>query len=201
MFFLFSPMTLSAKSTIILESIHSLLPLADMIKEWQSSMIPSISTCPGKLENMWPIAYHVIETSYLRNPEKQWVFISRDTSTLAGPYPLSWRCYPTISSSAVPFSSHPQFFPASGSFQMSHLFTPGGQSIGVSASTSVPPMNTQNWFPLGWTGRISFQSKGLSRVFSNTTVQKHQFFWMWANVLCFNSACVSSRCCNKSPLI
>ena len=109
--------------------------LADLIKEWQSSMIPSISTWPGKLENMWPIAYQVSETSYLRNPEKQWVFISRDTSTLAGPYPLSRRCYPTISSSAVPFSSHPQCFPASGSFQMSHLFTPGGQSIGVSAST------------------------------------------------------------------
>ena len=71
MFFLFSPMILSAKSTIILESIHSLLPLADLIKEWQSSMIPSISTWPGKLENMWPIAYQVSETSYLRNPEKQ----------------------------------------------------------------------------------------------------------------------------------
>ena len=90
--------------------------------------------------------------------------------------PLSWWCHPTISSSVVPFSSCPQSFPASGSFQMSQLFTSGGQSIGVSASTSVLPMNTQDWSPLGWTGWISLQSKGLSRVFSNTTVQKHQFF-------------------------
>ena len=73
-------------------------------------------------------------------------------------------------------SSCPQSFPASGSFQMSQLFTSGGQSIGVSASASVLPMNTQDWSPLGWTGWISLQSKGLSRVFSNTTVQKHQFF-------------------------
>ena len=90
--------------------------------------------------------------------------------------PLSQWCHPTISSSVVPFSSCPQSFPASESFQMSQLFTSGGQSIGVSASTSVLPMNTQDWFPLGWTGWISLQSKGLSRVFSNTTVQKHQFF-------------------------
>ena len=76
-------------------------------------------------------------------------------------------CHPTISSSVVPFSSHPQSFPASGSFQMSRLFASGGQSIGVSAS-SVLPKNTQNWSPLGWTGWISLQSKGLSRVFSNT---------------------------------
>ena len=86
--------------------------------------------------------------------------------------PLSWWCHPAISSSVVPFSSRPQSFPASGSFQMSQLFTSGGQSIGVSASTSVLPMNTQDWSPLGWTGLISLQSKGLSRVFSNTTVQK-----------------------------
>ena len=75
-----------------------------------------------------------------------------------------------------PFSSCPQSFPASGSFQMSQLFASGGQRIGVAASTSVLPMNTQDWFPLGWTGWISLQSKGLSRVFSNTTVQKQQFF-------------------------
>ena len=90
--------------------------------------------------------------------------------------PLSRWCHPTISSSVVPFSSCPQSFPGSGSFQMSQLFTSGGQSIGVSASTSVLPVNTQDWSPLGWTGWISLQSKGLSRVFSNTTVQKHQFF-------------------------
>ena len=89
--------------------------------------------------------------------------------------PLSRWCHSTISSSVIPFSSFPQSFPASGSFQMSQLFTSGDQSIGVSASTSVLPMNTQDWSPLGWTGWISLQSKGLSRVFSNTTVQKHQF--------------------------
>ena len=90
--------------------------------------------------------------------------------------PLSRWFYPTISSFVVPFSSCPQSFPASGSFQMSQHFTSGGQSIGISASASVLPMNTQGWSPLGWTGWISLQSKGLSRVFSNTTVQKHQFF-------------------------
>ena len=90
--------------------------------------------------------------------------------------PLTQWYHPTISSSVVPFSSCPQSFPASGSFQMSQLLISGGQSIGVSASTSVLPMNTQDWFPLGWTGWISLQSKRLSRVFSNTTVQKHQFF-------------------------
>ena len=90
--------------------------------------------------------------------------------------PLSRWCHPTISSSLVPFSSCPQSFPASGSFQMCQLFASGDQRIGVSASTSVLPMNTQDWSPLRWTGWISLQSKGLSRVFSNTTVQKHQFF-------------------------
>ena len=89
---------------------------------------------------------------------------------------LSRWCHPTISSSVVPFSSCPQPFPASGSFQMSQLFASGGQSIGVSASASVPPVNTQAWSPLEWTGWISLQFKGLLRVFSNTTVQKHQFF-------------------------
>ena len=92
------------------------------------------------------------------------------------PCPLSRWCHPTISFFVIPFSSCPQSLPASGSSQMSQLFTWGDQSIGVSASTSVLPMNTQDWFPLGWTGWISLQSKGLSRVFSNTTVQKHQFF-------------------------
>ena len=90
--------------------------------------------------------------------------------------PLSQWCHPTISSSVVTFSSCPQSFPASSSFQMSQFFASGGQSIGVSASASVLPMNIQDWFPLGWTGWISLQFKGLSRVFSNTTVQKHQFF-------------------------
>ena len=90
--------------------------------------------------------------------------------------PLSQWCHPTISSSVIPFSSCLQSFPASGSFQMSQFFTSGGQSVRVSASTSVLPMNVQDWFPLGWTAVISLQEKGLSRVFSNTTVRKHQFF-------------------------
>ena len=89
---------------------------------------------------------------------------------------LCWWCHPAISSSVVHFSSCPQSLPASGSFSMSQLFASGGQGIGVSALASVLPMNTQDWSPLGWTGFISLQSKGLSRVFSNTTVQKHQFF-------------------------
>ena len=89
---------------------------------------------------------------------------------------LNWWCHPAISSSVVPFSSCPQSLPASESFPMGQLFAWGGQSIGVSASASVLPMNTQDWSPLGWTGWISLQSKGLSRVFSNTTVEKHQFF-------------------------
>ena len=91
-------------------------------------------------------------------------------------YPSNQWYHPTISSFVVPFFSHLQSFPASGSFQESQFFTSGGQSIGVSASASALPMNIQDWFPLGLTGWISLQSKGLSRVFSNTTVQKHQLF-------------------------
>ena len=99
------------------------------------------------------------------------------------PCPSSWWCHPTILSSVVPFSSCLQSFPASGSFPMSQFLTSGGQSIGASAS--VLPMNIKDWFPLGLTGWLSFQSKGLSRVFSNTTVQKHHFFSaqlsLWSN--------------------
>ena len=99
--------------------------------------------------------------------------------------PLSPWCHPTISSSVVRFSSCLKSFPASGSFQMNQFFASGGQSIGVSASASVLPMNIQDWFPLGLTGWISLQAKALSRVFSNTAVQKHQFFGaqlsLWSN--------------------
>ena len=90
--------------------------------------------------------------------------------------PLSQWCHPTISSSVIPFSSCLQSFPASGSFPMSQFFASGGQSIGASGSTSVLPVCIKDWYPLGWTGWISLQSKGLSIVFSNTTIQKHQFF-------------------------
>ena len=99
--------------------------------------------------------------------------------------PLRQWCHPTISSSVVPFSSCLQSFPASRSFPKSWFFSSGDQSIEVSASASVLPANIQDWFPLGWTGWISLQSKGLSRVFSNTTVWKHQFFSahlsLWSN--------------------
>ena len=99
--------------------------------------------------------------------------------------PLSWWCHSTISFHVVPFSSCLQTFPTSWSFRMGQFFASGGQSIGVSASISVLPMNIQDWFPLRLTGWISLQSKGLSRVFSKTTVQKHQFFSaqlsLWSN--------------------
>ena len=91
-------------------------------------------------------------------------------------YPSSQWCHPTTSSSVIPFSSCPQSLPASGSFPMSQLFTRGGQSIGVSPSASVLPKKSQGWCPSEWTGCISLQSKGLSRVFANTTIQKRQFF-------------------------
>ena len=111
-----------------------------------------------------------------------WITARQDSLSIQTPRvysnscPLSRWCHPAISSSVVPFSSCPQSLQTSGCFPLSQLFTWGSQSIGVSASTSVLPMNTQDWFPLGWTGWISLESKGHSRVFSNTTVQKHQCF-------------------------
>ena len=104
-------------------------------------------------------------------------YLSQTPRVYSSSHPSSQWCHPAISFSIVPFSSCPQSLPASGSFLMSQFFTSGGQSIGVSASASVLPMNTQDWIPLGWTGWISLQSKGPSGVFSNTTVQKHQFIW------------------------
>ena len=100
--------------------------------------------------------------------------------------PLSWWCHPITSSSVIPFSSCLQSFPASGYFLMNRLFASGGQGIGASAAARVLSMNVQNWFPLGLTGLISLQSKGLSRVFSNTTVWKHQLFGTQSS-LWFNS--------------
>ena len=135
----------------------------------------------------WSLVLNDVQFSTVQSLSCVWLFVTLGLqhsrlpcpSPTPGAYsnlcPLSQWYHPTISSSVVPFSCL-QSFPASGSFQMNQLFTSGGQSIGVSASASVLPMNIQDWFPLGWTGWISLQSKGLSRVFPNTTVQKHQFF-------------------------
>ena len=132
--------------------------------------------------------FELPQFSSVQSLSRVWLFASPWTTTCQTPcpsptprvysnsYPLSQWCHLTISSTVVPFSSRLQSFPASGSFQMSQLFELGGQIIRVSASASVLPMNSQDWSPLGWTGWISLQSKGLSRVFSNTTVQKHQIF-------------------------
>ena len=113
--------------------------------------------------------------------------------------PSSQWCHPAISSSGVPFSSYPQSLPASESFPMSQLFIWGGQSTGVSALASFLPKNTQDWFPLWWTGWISLQPKGHSRVFSNTTVQKHQFFGTRLSSQCVEGenkdVCGASRGC------
>ena len=121
------------------------------------------------LSHVWLFVTHGLQ--YARPP-----CLSPTPRVYPNSCPLSQRCHPTISSSVIPFSSYLQSFPTSGSFQMSQFFISCGQSIGVSASASVLPMNIQDWSPLGWTGWISLESKGLSRVFSNTTVQKHQFF-------------------------
>ena len=117
-------------------------------------------------DSLWP---HGLQHTRPPGPSPTPVVYSNSCS-------LGWWMHPTISSSVGPFSSCLQSFPASGSFPMSQFFASGGQSIGVSASASVLPMNIQDWFPWGWTGWISLQPKGLSSIFSNTTVQKHQFF-------------------------
>ena len=117
-------------------------------------------------DSLWP---HRLQHARLPCP-------SPTPRTYSNSCPSSWWCHPKISSSVIPFSSRLQSFPASGSFPVSQFFTSGGQNIGASASASVLPMNIQDWFPLGMTHSISLLSKGLSRVFSNTTVQKHQLF-------------------------
>ena len=135
--------------------------------EWSGQFSRSVVS-----DSLWPPCTVVHQTSlYITAPGA----CSIKLMSKLTPSWLEW-CHPTISSSVVPFSSHLQSFPASGSFLMSQLFTSGGQNIVVSISASVLLMNIQDWFPLGWNGWISLQSKGLSRVFSNTTVEKHQFF-------------------------
>ena len=147
--------------------VHVLLkPDLENFEHYFASMIQAVSSVTQSCLTLWP---H--ESQQARPPcpsPTPWVH--------SNSRPSSQWCHPAISSSVIPFSSCPQSLPASGSFPMSQLFSWGGQNIGVSALASVLPMKTQDWSPLGWTGRISLQSKGLSRVFSNTTVQKHQFF-------------------------
>ena len=145
------------KVSVMEKSVGGLVRLKDISVQFSRSVVT---------DSLWP---H--EPQHARPPCP-----SPTPEVHPNPCPLAWWRHPTISSSVVPFSSCPQSFPASGSFPMSQLFASGGQSIGVSASTSVLSMNTQDWSPSEWTGWISLQSKGLSRVFSNTTVQKHQFF-------------------------
>ena len=149
------------------------------------SLVLSLSGDINDMINYFPTVLSVsqfscsIESDSLRPHEKQHArppCPSPTPGVHSDSCPLSRRCHSAISSSVIHFSSCPQCLPASESFPMSQLFAWGGQSTGVSASTSVLPMNTEDWSPLGWTAWISLQSKGLSRVFSNTTIQKHQFF-------------------------
>ena len=123
-------------------------------------------SCSVVSDSLWP---HGLQQARLPCP-------SSTPKAYSNSCPLSQWCHPTISSSVVPLSSCLQSFPALGSFPMSHFFASGGQNIGVSASASVLPTNIQGWFPLELAGLISLQSKGLSKVFCNTTIQKHQFF-------------------------
>ena len=149
-----------------------------------TSSLPSLA----HREFSWELLKPTVQFSSVQSLSRAWLFgthglqharlpcLSPIPRVYSNSCPLSRWCHPTISSSFIPFSSPIQSFPTSGSFQMSQFFASGGQSMGVSASTSVLPMNIQDWSPLGWTSWVSLQSKGLSRVFFNTTVQKHQFF-------------------------
>ena len=162
-----APSAESLGSILLTELIRSLQPFQEDCFPLFSSLCCSVQFSRSVVsDSLWP---HESQHARTACP-------SPTPGVYPNSCPLSPWCHPTISSSVVPFSPSPQSFPASGSFKMSQLFASGGQSIGVSVSTSVLPMNTQGWSPLGWTGWISLQSKGLSRVFSNTTVQKHQFF-------------------------
>ena len=155
---------------LILTLIYTFYPITVMYAGWYTlrgitlfSSVQPLSSCVRLFWTPWTAA-------------RQASLSFTNSQNYSNSCPSSWWCYPTISSSVTPFSSHLQSFPASGSLPMSQFFTSGGQSIGVSTLTSVFPMNTQNWSPLGWTGWISLQPKGLSRVFSSTTVEKHKFF-------------------------
>ena len=150
------------------------------VRMWSliGSNLVSIIVVVQSLSHIWLFVTHGLQHARLPCP-------SPSHGACSNSWPLSWWCHPTISSSVIHFSSNLLSYPASGSFPMSWLFASGGQSTGASASASVLPMNIQDQFPLGLTGWISLQSKGLSRVFSSTTGQKHQFFdaqlFVWSN--------------------
>ena len=158
--------SLKASSILILFNLP--LKMATVVSDKERIRFPSSVqfSCSVMSDSLWS---HGLQ--HARPP-----CLSPTPGVYSNSCPLSRWCHPTISSSVIPFSSYLQSFPPSGSFPISWFFASGAQSIGVSASVSVLPMNTQDWFPLGWATWISFQSKGLWRIFSNTTVQKHQFF-------------------------
>ena len=159
----------SSRKTSTFASLIILKPLTLWITTVEFSSVSIMSN------SLWP---HGLQHTRLPCP-------SPSPGACSNSCPSTWQCYPTISSSVIPFSSWLQSFPALGSFPLSQFFTSGGQCIVVSASASVLPMNIQDWLPLGFTGFLSLQSKGLSRVFSNTIVQMHQFFslqlCLWSN--------------------
>ena len=178
--FFATPWTAAHQASLSITNSPSLLKLMSI----KSDMCIQFS-CSVVSEFLWPHGLqHARPPCPLPTP---WVYPNS--------CPLSWWCHPTISSPVVPFSSCPQSFPASESFPISQLLASGGQSIGVSASTSVLPMNAQDWYPLGWTGWISLQSKGLSRVFSNTTVQKHQYFGAQLSLQSSSHMCIYVYMC------
>ena len=167
--------------------VNFTLPLTENHWEVRNANYKFQTVCDIILLSSVQFSHSVVSDS-LRPSELQQARLSCPSPTpraYPNSCPSSQWCHPPILSSVIPFSSHLQSFPASGSFLVSHFFASGGQSIGVSASVSVLPMNIQDWFPFRWTDWISFQSKGLSIVFSNTTVQKHQLFGtqlsLWSN--------------------
>ena len=163
--------------TCSLFSLSCFLPLKFILVFVYLTTDPFCSV-PGRRASLFVQPCGILWQSILcTTPRSLWLPCSSPSpGACSNSCPLSRWCHPTISSSVIPFFSCPQSFPASGSFPRSWLFASGGQSIGASASVSVLPKNIQGWFPLGLTGLISFLSKGLSRVFSSTTVQRYQFF-------------------------
>ena len=179
----------SSKLTVIVYCLGSASESFSIVEKWvkQALMIFATGWCVPGVHCSLLFSCSVM-SDYLQPHRLQHTRLpcpSPPPGACSNSCPSNWWCHPTISSSVIPFSSCPQSFPASGSFQMGWLFTSGGQSTGALASASVLPMDIQDWFPLRLTDLTSLQSKGLSRVFSNTTLQKHWFFGaqlsLWSN--------------------